>query len=147
MKEISVDKDVYNYLQKNAIPFEEDPNTTLRRLFKLDINDSNYDKKSKLSKKKPKTSLWQLKTKGFLVEGQNLHFRDYQRRIVPGFEAKIVGGKISFKNQTYSMSELAVSILKELGFSSDYVRGPQFWYTSDNKSIKELWEQHLNNIK
>jgi negative regulator of replication initiation len=40
MKSIKIDEDVYTYLQKKAIAFEEDPNDVLRRIFSRHHSDT-----------------------------------------------------------------------------------------------------------
>lgn len=143
MEDISIDQDVYAYLQSKAIAYEENPNATLRRLFGLDNKSSSRKGHSRPHGKKPKTSLRALKTAGLLREGQRLHLRDYQGRSISEAIATINGEKLNFNNDIFSMSELAATILKENGYSSDSVRGPAFWFTDEGRCIKDLWQQYL----
>ena len=47
MKKIEIDNEVWQYLKKNAEPFEDTPNTVLRRLLNIDsTNDGIYSSKN-----------------------------------------------------------------------------------------------------
>lgn len=148
MNTIEIDEQVFEYLQKNAIAYIEKPNDTLRRLFLLD-EDEHFQSpvKSKYKRKKPRTSLRILKNKGIIKEGQILHIRDYHGDVIPNETATIAGEKLLYHSNIYSMSELAVSIFKRNSYRSDSVRGPQFWYTKDSKSIMQLWNDYLESNK
>jgi len=59
MKNIKIDNEVYGYLQKKAIVFEENPNAVLRRIFNL--NQVNTPQKPapdtiRITHKQPKMS-------------------------------------------------------------------------------------------
>lgn len=144
MKTIEIDDKVFNHLQKNAIAYVEKPNDTLRRMFLLD-NDKQYHlrTKSKYKRKRARTSLRILKNEGILKEGQILHIKDYHGNKIPDEAAAINGEKLLYHSNIYSMSELAISILKRNNYNSNSVRGPQFWYTEDGKSIMQLWSSYL----
>jgi len=160
METIQIDKDVFAFLQSNAKPFIDTPNSTLRRLFKIDeIEVSAHNKNSTSSdfdelddslaesmafrKKAPKADLKVLVNKGALLNGQNLYLVDYQGNKVDGISASITNNRLFYNNQSYSMSELAEALLKKIGFASNSVRGPAHWVTDDGKSIKDLWLLHL----
>jgi len=87
MKTIKIDNEVYTFLQKKAIAFEEDPNGVLRRIFNLNqvltpqkpapdnINNSRKPNKQ------PKTNLHDLISEGLLSEGQKLVFQHGAKRL------------------------------------------------------------------
>ena len=155
MKTIEIDEEVYAYLQSKAIPYEDkNPNDTIRRLF-------GFDKKAIPSRviplpqvrsrkvdggKKRKASLIELVNAGLLEEGQILHVRDYQQREIQDSEAMVHQGGLLRGGVKYSMSNLAKKLLKGQGYGSNSVRGPAHWFTSNNISVKDLWESYLKKI-
>lgn len=148
MKNIEIDDEVYQYLQRKAIAYTEEPNDTLRRLFSLNDKIPTVGKYiTKYIRRRPRTSLRTLKNEGIITEGQVLHFRDYRENPIEGITAVITGEKLLYKKEILSMSEHAVYILKEIGYSAEDVRGPQFWYTEDGKSIMQLWNEYLQSDK
>lgn len=150
MKNISIDDDVYKYLQRKAIAYTEEPNDTLRRLFSLNDKTPIVGRHiTNYIRRKPRTSLRTLKNEGIITEGQVLHFRDYRDNPVQDISAVIIGEKLLYKKEVLSMSEHAVYILNDIGYNAKDVRGPQFWYTDDGKSIMQLWNEYLerNNRK
>ena len=164
MESIKIDNDVFTYLQKHARPFIDTPNSTLRRLLDIDasVNAASPKKtppaadaelKELLAEslaaassrsKAPKADLEVLVRQGFMQNGQKLYLVDYQRNRVQKLFAVISGGDVIYNNQRYSMSNLAQELLSSVGFKSNSVRGPVHWVTDDGKSIKELWQQHLD---
>jgi predicted CopG family antitoxin len=145
MKTIEVDDEVYAYLQSKAIAFEEDPNLTLRRLFRISKSERDQMRPqiSAGRSKKPKADLHALVKAGLMKEGQKLFLRDYQGHEVEGYEAVVSQGSLIWNGQKYSMSDLAKELLKKQGYRSDSVRGPMFWFTKDGVSIKDIWARHL----
>ena len=87
MKNIKIDNEVYGYLQKKAIVFEENPNAVLRRIFNL--NQVNTPQKpapvninnSRIPHKQPKTNLHDLISSGVLSEGQKLIFQHGTKKL------------------------------------------------------------------
>jgi predicted CopG family antitoxin len=155
MKTIEIDEEVYAYLQSKAIPYEDkNPNDTIRRLFGFDkkaipsrlIPLPQVRSRKVEGRKKPKASLIELVNAGLLEEGQIIHVRDYQGREIQDSEATVHQGGILRNGIKYSMSNLAEILLKGQGYDSDSVRGPAHWFTSNNISIKNLWESYLNKI-
>ena len=150
MKNIKIDNEVYTYLQKKAIAFEENPNAVLRRIFNL--NQVNTPQKpapdninnSRKPNKQPKTNLHDLIRSGVLAEGQKLIFQHGAKRL-PEYTATISGKDLIWKGKHYSMSDLAGKALETIGLDGTSVRGPLFWFTEDGKSIKDIWEQYLRN--
>ena len=158
MKTIEIDDELFGYLQSKAIPFVETPNLTLRRLLLGDKPSpesrqrgvpvtAQTAKKVRQSKKQPKTDLPKLIQSGLLNEGQILYLYDYQTNKIDGYEATISGKSLLWNDDSYSMSELAKELLKEVGFRSESVRGPAHWYNSDGISVKELWKQYLKKYR
>lgn len=151
MRTIEIDDEVFAYLQRKAIPYEETPNLTLRRLFNLNVKriyentaNENSLQTNQKKRKKPKADLSTLVKNGLLKEGQVLFLYDYQGNKIDGYEATISGQKLSYRgNKPLSMSELAKICLKEIGYKSDSVRGPAHWYNSDGISVSDLWRQFI----
>jgi len=151
MQTIEIDEEVFTYLQSKAIPYKEiNPNMTLRRLFHLNATSpSEGGEKSKATntagkKRKPRTHLNTLVQASLLREGQTLFLHDYQNNKVDGYEATISGDRLLWNKKPYSMSKLAEIGLKEIGFTSNAVRGPSHWLTSDGISIEEIWNRFLS---
>lgn len=163
MESIEIDNDVFAYLQKNARPFVDTPNSTLRRLLGIDsaatavkpkksspaanaelekLLDENFTAAHSRSKA-PKADLKVLVQKGLLRNGQKLYLIDYQGNRVQKFSVVISGGDLIYNDQRYSMSNLAQELLAKVGFKSNSVRGPAHWVTDDGKSIKDFWQQYL----
>lgn len=161
MQTIEIDTDVFAYLQKNARPFIDTPNSTLRRL--LGLNGSKTQKKAQSTSdadldallaesqaiatarsKAPKADLQLLAQKGDIRNGQKLYLIDYQGNRVPKILASISGADLIYNGQRYSMSNLAQQLLGQAGFKSNSVRGPAHWVTDDGKTVKDLWQQHLD---
>ena len=151
MKSFKIDNEVYSYLQKKAIAFEEEPNDVLRRLFGLKpVNtlqkpiSAQINTPSKTTKKQPKTNLLELVNIGVLSEGQKLIFQHSGKRL-PEYTATISGKSLIWKGDRYSMSALAGMALETIGLNGDSVCGPLFWFTENRKSVHELWQNFLNN--
>ncbi len=148
MKTIQIDHQVYAFLQKKAIVFEENPNAVLRRIFNL--NQVNTPQKpapdninnSRKPNKQPVTNLKELVKHGVLSEGQKLIFQHNGKKL-PEYTATISGKNLIWKGQRYAMSDLAGKALETIGLDGTSVRGPLFWFTEDGKSIKDIWEQYL----
>lgn len=163
MQTIEIDNDVFAYLQQNARPFVDTPNSTLRRLLGLDgpmaqmqkkvpsASDTNLDALiaeslaiTSARSKAPKADLRLLAQKGVLRNNQNLYLIDYQGKCVPGISASVSGADLIYNGERYSMSTLAQKLLSQAGFKSNSVRGPAHWITDDGKTVKDLWQQHLD---
>jgi hypothetical protein len=158
MPTITIDDEVFAFLQKNAKPFVDSPNSTMRRLFgiqgngethesqaaDLDPLDSLYDEPMVgRHRKAPKADLKALIQAGLLQNREKLHLVDYQGKRVKAYEALVAGARLEFQGEHYTMSNLAQQLLKKVGFKSDNVRGPKFWVTAKNVSIENLWRQFL----
>lgn len=164
MESIKIDGDVFTHLQKHARPFVDTPNSTLRRLLGIDTGVSATGMKKPLTgadteldgllaeslakagsrSKAPKADLEVLVKNGFLRNGQKLYLVDYQGNRVQKFSVVISRGDVIFNSQRYSMSNLAQELLASVGFKSNSVRGPAHWVTDDGKSIKDIWQQYLD---
>jgi hypothetical protein len=149
MKQIEIDDEVFGYLQSKAIPFVETPNLTLRRLFQIEkpekIKPLTQPMQSQGLRKQQKTDLSLLIQAGLLQEGQTLYFYDYRGNKINGFDVILSGKSLAWNGQSYSMSDLAQKFLKQKGYASNSVRGPEHWYNSDGISVKDLWQQYLRN--
>jgi len=155
MKTIEIDEEIYAYFQSKAIPYEDkSPNDTIRRLFGFDkkaipmrpIPLPQARPRMLQGRKKPKASLIELVNARYLEEGQILHLRDYRKREIPDSEATVHQGRLLKDGLNYSMSNLAEKLLKKNGYDSDSVRGPAHWFTSNDVSVKSLWEKYLQKI-
>ena len=150
MKSIKIDNEVYTYLQKTAIAFEESPNDVLRRIFGLNRvstpqkTASDHIKNPRKPHKQPITNLKDLVSSGVLSEGQKLIFQHSGKRL-PEFTATISGKSLIWKGDRYSMSALAGMALETIGLNGDSVCGPLFWFTENRKSVHILWQNFLNN--
>lgn len=163
MESIKIDNDVFAFLQKHARPFVDTPNSTLRRLLGIDGAASKSKKVSPTvdaeldellaeslattrgRSKAPKADLEVLAQRALLRNGQKLYLVDYQGNRVQKLSPAVVSGSyVIYNDQRYSMSNLAQELLAKVGFKSNSVRGPAHWVTDDGKSIKDLWQQHLD---
>ena len=151
MKTIELDDEIYDYVLSKAIPYEDKTmNDTIRRLIGFDKNAIPQrpmplpQEKSRMivGQKKPKASLIELVNAGKLKEGQILHMR-YQGRKIADSEATIHQRGLLKDGQKYSMSNLAGKFLKKQGSIAYSFRGPAYWFTSDNISVKELWAKNI----
>lgn len=162
MQTIQIDSDVFAILQKNAQPFIDTPNSTLRRLLGVDLATTSTEMKrdqgddvldqllkdsmDRVRSKAPKAELGKLVSAGLLKDGELLFLVDYANKIVPECEAKISGSLLVFKGKPYSMSKLAQELLQKVGYKANDVRGPSHWVTAGGDSITGLWEKHQRNV-
>lgn len=147
MKSIKIDNEVYSYLQKKAIAFEESPNDVLRRVLGLKYvtpPPKRLPTPTTKPHKQPVTNLKELVRHGVLSEGQKLIFQHSGKRL-PEYTATISGKSLIWKDDRYSMSALAGMALETIGLNGDSVCGPLFWFTENRKSVHELWQNFLNN--
>lgn len=149
MRRVEIDDDVYNYLQSQAIPFEETPNLTLRRLLGLGRGLPPQTPKVALPArgKERKADLTELVRAGLLVEAEELACHDYTGNALPDATARVSGDGLLFRGRHHSMSSLARELLRANGFSSSSVRGPSHWRTQSGVSVRELWERHLRSAE
>lgn len=98
-----------------------------------------------------KASLRLLVEAGLLTEGQTLYMHDYDNSRIPGadFEATVEDNHLIWKQdgQAYSMSALAILLLRKRGHRGDSVRGPARWFTADETSVQTLWDRFLKDYK
>jgi hypothetical protein len=151
MRHIDIDDEVFDYIRSKAIPYEEKtPNDTLRRLFGLKRKNKKITT-TKIgvqppSSKKPKADLQELVQSGLLEEGQKLILNYKEKKLSRKYEAIVSGKHLLWNGETCTMSRLVKIILRREGHAipSEAYRGPDYWYNSDGRSIKDLWEQYLN---
>jgi hypothetical protein len=155
MPSIQIDDEVFEVLQRNAKPFLDSPNTVLRRLLGLgaqtatDAKPAEPDALEQLMRestnsqrtKAAKADLAGLVRVGLLREGERLFLVDYQGKRVPQHEAVVAGGMLAHKGRHYTMSNLAQTLLKKVGFKSNSVRGPSHWANAKGTSVTALWQQ------
>ncbi len=167
MMSIQIDSEVFAYLQQHSKPLVDTPNTTLRRLLKLDINQIHRESQSSTNhndvlddllaeslrlysekpKKAPKADLNVLVKAGLLQNGQKLYFVDYKSNRVNNLYSTVSNNRLLFNEHSYSMSDLARELLKKIGFSSESVRGPTHWVTESGLTISDLWLKHIHEKK
>ena len=154
-REIFVDDEIYDFLVEKRIGFET-PNEVLRRLLlssKKEVQlkksvENNKSTKKITRQRAPKTNLKKLANAGFLKDGETLYLHDFTGKRIPGYEAQVSGNYLRYKGEHYSMSELALMLLKKAGdFNSSRLRGPAFGYNYKGISVKEMWTKYLNNQK
>lgn len=154
MPNIKIDQETYHYLQKKAIAFVETPGDTVKRLlglvaYKVDeFSETEYvaepDEVYPPGKdRQKKVSLFELIRAGMLKQGQKLIFQDYSGNQHLDYDVALSNGKLLWRNQTFSMSQLAQKFLKQKGHKATSVRGPIFWATTEGRTIAELWENYL----
>ena len=159
MPSIQIDDEVFAVLQKNAKPFVDSPNTTLRRLLKIEPSLSPVparesavdDELEQLLQRAmegrrsraPKADLRALVRAGLVREGERLFLIDYQGQRVPQQEATVSDGMLTFKGRRYTMSNLAQDLLRKAGFKSSAVRGPSHWANGKGATVTALWQQSL----
>lgn len=160
MKTIDIDDDVYEFLAKNARPFlDTDPNSVLRRLLGFSAGEPTRSQPSEpiqaehpspdmvdtinavRRSKAPKANLRELLRLGKLRDGERLYLVDYHGHRVGQFSASISNGWLSYEGEHYTMSDLAQSLLKKVGFKSDSVRGPAHWANAQGVTIKDMWDE------
>ena len=148
MKHIEIDDEVFSALEERIAGFNDTPNLVLRRVFHLDKPKSQSPKTPvrihvRRSSKGPTTNMKDLIAHGSLKEEQNLFFHDYKGKRINGLEAIIRGNQLEYDGEFLSLSALTKKLMQEQGYQGDSYRGPQFWYTSDGQSVKELWDEYL----
>ena len=154
MPTIEVDDGLYTYLESKILGFGDTPSTVLRRELGLmakpptvlpTSNDTAlaHTATPLARSRAPKTRLSELVEVGKLKQGQTLYFHDYQGKKVEGIVATVRGDHLVYKGVGRSMSELTGALMKERGYSNDSYRGPDFWFTADGRSVRDLWDEHL----
>lgn len=93
--------------------------------------------------KAPKASLKILVREGLLKEGERLFLIGYKGNRIPQQEAVVSGSGLLHKGQHYAMSDLAKELLKQVGFSSNSVRGPLHWANAKGNTVANLWQRVL----
>ncbi len=150
MINIKIDNNLFSFLQRNAIPFIETPNDTLKRLLKIESNShikkdvsTDVPRYHSERQKAPRTNLGELERIGLLEDGQILYMTNYKGEKFAGEEAVIKNGVLYYKNIPSSLSKAAKVILLKNGFDSKSVRGPARWVTEEGISVMDLWNQYL----
>jgi hypothetical protein len=137
-------------------------NSTLRRIFRIDAPASSLnvtipseesvdqqvekmlsDAIAVNRTKAPKTDLRELIRAGFVREGETLYLVDYQGKRVPNISATVSGPMLEYHGTLSSMSSLAETLLKDIGFRSNSVRGPSHWVNANGQSMQTVWAQLL----
>jgi len=148
MKKIEIDDEVYGYLQAKAIPYvEKNPNDTLRRLFEIEREVPIRGGSKPKHPKKPKADLQKLVLSGLLEEGQEVFLNYKEMNLSKEYVATVAENHLLWDGEFYTMTGLVKFILRQEGKEtpSEAYRGPEYWYTSDHRSIKDLWAQYLKN--
>lgn len=161
MRKIEIDDELYTFILGKMRAFEETPSIVLRR--ELGLNgvvgvrsqltpalvgrtvrgqDFSANRRERTGKG-PKVDLVALISSGVLRDGQTLFLYDYQRKQVPGYEAKLASRFLIHEGRPFSMSDLARQFLQKEGYQSNSVRGPMHWGTAEGVTIRDMWEKHL----
>ena len=149
MKTIEIDDEVYEFLKNKADPFKEiNPNLVLRRLLLKKESPSPPKRETtpiRKHQKAPKNDLSKLVLEGFLQEGQVLTFNSKGKKLSKSYEARVSTGCLLFEGNRKTMSALVANIFTREGLvtQSGSYRGPDFWQTSDGKSVRQLWDRYL----
>jgi hypothetical protein len=155
MPTIKVDDEVFGALENRVQGFGDSPNAVLRRILEIahrvevprkQVTSTRAGRGILLKRERaPKTDLGELIRVESLMEGQPLFMHDYQGNRIEGIEAVVRGNYLEFEGQRTSMSAVTSDLMQKAGFQGTSYRGPQFWYTADGKSVKELWDEYLRN--
>ncbi len=122
MTKIDIDQEVFELLQKNAIPFVDTPNTVLRRLLKIDMPDSQNTTKGARSAMTTKNkTISNIDTNDFVKIILDKKFPEgYQRKSPYHFMFESDNSLIYFQNFNQPSATL--------------------WYRITNKPLKVLRE-------
>jgi hypothetical protein len=147
--QIVVDEQVYAELQRRALAYvEKEPNDTLRRLLGLGGSTPVASTSRPVAaapgprrgRREQKVQLSALVAAGLLRRGERLIALDYAGQPIPGAEAEVgTGNKLVRNGRRYSMSALAVELLRQAGHDVDVARGPAHWRTAEGKTVLALW--------
>jgi len=165
MRQILVDDAVYAAIARQALPFvDREPNDTLRRLLGVaaapSVDDAGGQRVAATSggataatrpaagprrgRRVPRVRLSALVADGWLTRGQPLVCVDSSGTPVPGGGATVgTGNKLVRNGQWYSMSRLAIELLRAAGHEIEAARGPAHWRTADGRTLLELWRARL----
>jgi hypothetical protein len=149
--EIVVDDQVYGELQRRAVPFvDKEPNDTLRRVLGLDgagpalvaPRSAPGGGTARRGQREQKVQLSALLAAGLMQRGERLQCLDYAGQSIPGAVAEVgTGNKLVMHGTRYSMSGLAVQLLRKAGHAVEVARGPAHWRTEGGKTVLELWRE------
>jgi hypothetical protein len=149
--QISVDDVVYAEIQRRAVPFvDKEPNDTLRRVLGIDTPVPALTAAPartvtpRRGQREQKVQLSALVAAGLLVRGERLACVDYGGQPVPGGVAEVgTGNKLVMNGRHYSMSGLALELLRQAGHTVEVARGPAHWRTAGGKTVLTLWKEHV----
>lgn len=152
MHTIEIDDDVYRLLERHVLGFKDVPNMVLRRILGIDkplpVDQPNLKQrapKKNSRQRAPNANLRELINAGYLSNGQILFMHDYSGNRVQGVSAMVRPDGLEHNGRVQTMSALTKKLMRARGFESESYRGPQFWFTEDGRSIKDLWDRYLNN--
>jgi hypothetical protein len=165
VRQILVDEQVYEEIARRALPFvDREPNDTLRRLLGVatappdgaDGGPSGVASSRgataatraaagpRRGRRVPRVRLSTLVATGWLTRGESLTCVDSSGTPVPNGSATVgTGNKLVRNGQWYSMSRLAIELLRSAGHEIEAARGPAHWRTADGRTLLELWRAHL----
>lgn len=111
------------------------------------IDNKSYKMQTKNRQRRQRVNLGKLIDNGYLKNNQNLYFFKQEKynifaKLVRKSSNKVV---LVQDEKEYSMSDLAVKILREqFGHKSSTIRGTEYW-SSGNTTILKIWDKYLNN--
>jgi hypothetical protein len=153
---IEVDEQVYAELQRRALAFvEREPNETLRRLLGVGASPGAVVPPvpgaarpaagapgPRRGRREQKVQLSALVAAGLLKRGEWVACVDFAGEPIPGGEAEVgTGNKLVMQGRRYSMSGLAIELLRKAGHAVDVARGPVHWRTAGGKTVLTLWRE------
>jgi len=119
MVKIDIDKDVFEFLQNNAKPFVDTPNTVLRRLLQIGNNSSPPKNETKSAMPTPAQKTTQIDTNEFVRTVLNKEFIEEFRK----------------KSPYRLMFESPNTLIYFQNFNQE---SPTLWYRVSEKSLKVL---------
>jgi Restriction Enzyme Adenine Methylase Associated len=146
--QIAVDDQVFAELQRRAVVYvDKEPNDTLRRVLGLEGPAAGPAQRPpspavprRPVRREQKVQLSALVAAGLLKRGERLVCVDYSGQPIASGGAEVgTGNKLVRNGRRYSMSALAIELLRQAGHAVEVARGPAHWRTAEGKTVLELW--------
>lgn len=161
MHVLRVDDEVFAALEKRARPFVDTPNSTLRRILRLDprkpmdvrgttahrgvemealLDEATFGARG-ARRRAAKVDLEVLVRRRTLRDGDRLWLVDFRGERVGRHEAVLDSGRLRFGGKLHSMSSLARRLLAGAGITRGNVRGPAHWADAKGRTVLQLWHR------
>jgi hypothetical protein len=151
VRQIAVDDQVFAELQRRAVVYvDKEPNDTLRRVLGLGgaaaapaaQRPTLAGPPTRAGRRQQKVQLSALVAAGLLTRGERLVCVDYSGQPIASGGAEVgTGNKLVRGGRRYSMSALAIELLRQAGHAVEVARGPAHWQTAGGKTVLELWRE------